>query len=165
MASGFSESGDGLHYAEHISVPMRLFVGAIALGMFLIPVPFVMHATARTPWLHLLLAAACVVAACAMGALFLTIALGRVLTLHFDPAWRQVRRTSRWPLVGRTVHIAFDRFAPPEVVERTSEDGPYHVLRLTVHGERPMHLGGFDRREDAERWRSRIAALFVGHPG
>jgi len=50
-------------------------------------------------------------------------------------------------------------------VERTSEDGPYHVLRLTVRGERPMHLGGFDRREDAERWRSRIAALFVGHPG
>jgi len=63
MASGFSESGDGLHYAEHISVPMRLFVGAIALGMFLIPVPFVMHATARTPWLHLLLAAVCVVVA------------------------------------------------------------------------------------------------------
>ena len=165
MASGFSESGDGLHYAEHISVPMRLFVGAIALGMFLIPVPFVMHATARTPWLHLLLAAASVVAACALGALFLAIALGRVLTLHFDPARRQVRRTSRWPLVGRTVHIAFDRFAPPEVVERTSEDGPYHVLRLTVHGERPMHLGGFDRREDAERWRSCIAALVVGHPG
>ena len=32
MASGFSESGDGLHYAEHISVPMRLFGGAVGLG-------------------------------------------------------------------------------------------------------------------------------------
>ena len=90
--------------------------------------------------------------------LVLAIALGRVLTLHFDPARRQVRRTSRWPLVGRTVHIGFDRFAPPAVVECTSEDGPYHVLRLTVHGERPMHLSGFDRREDAEHWRDRIAA-------
>lgn len=165
MASGFSESSAGLHYAEHISVPMRLFVGLIGLAMFLIPVPFVMHTTTQTPWPHLLLVAVCVVAACAMGALFLTIALGRVLTVHFDPATRQVRRTSRWPLVGRTVHIAFARIAPPEVVKRTSEDGPYHVLRLTVHGERPLHLGGFDRREDAERWRSRIAALLESHPG
>ena len=32
MASGFSKSGDGLHYAEHISVPMRLFGGAVGLG-------------------------------------------------------------------------------------------------------------------------------------
>ncbi|MDR6153117.1 hypothetical protein QF021_001206 [Acidovorax delafieldii] len=32
MASGFYESGDEPHYAEHISVPMRLFVGATGLG-------------------------------------------------------------------------------------------------------------------------------------
>ena len=165
MASGFSESVDGLHYAEHISVPMRFFVGLIGLCMFMIPVPFVTHATAQTPWPHLVLAAACVLAACAMGALFMAIALGRVLTLHFDPARRQVHRTSRWPLVGRTAHIAFDRFAPPEVVERSSEDGPYYVLRLAVPGQRPMHLGGFERRDDAERWCSRIAALFEGQPG
>ena len=125
MASGFSESSDGLHYAEHISVPMRLFVGVIGLCMFLIPVPFVMHASTQTPWSHLLLAAACVLAACAMGALFLVIAFGRVLTLHFVPRQRCVLRTSRWPLGSRNAPVAFDRFAPPEVVERTSEDGPY----------------------------------------
>ncbi|WP_436075310.1 hypothetical protein [Acidovorax delafieldii] len=85
MASGFSESGDGLHYAEHISVPMRIFVGAIALGMFLIPVPFVMHATARTPWLHLLLAAACVVAACAMV---------RLISLHHQRWWNAPQKTA-----------------------------------------------------------------------
>ncbi|MBN9626858.1 hypothetical protein [Acidovorax sp.] len=69
MASGFSESGDGLHYAEHISVPMRL--------------------ERRSP-------------PCAAP----------------DSGWRA-----------------------------------------------PMQLVGFDQREDAERWRRRIAALFEAHPG
>lgn len=163
MASGFSESPDGLRYAEHISAPMRLFVGIIGLCMFLIPVPFVMHASAQTPWPHLLLAAACVLAACAMGVLFLVIALARVLTLQFDAAGRRVLRTSRWPLGSRHAPIGFDRFAPPDILERASEDGPNYVLSLAVHGERPMHLGGFEQREDAERWRRRIAALLEGH--
>jgi len=162
VTSGFSESPDGLRYAEHISVPMRLFVGVIGLSMFLIPVPFVIHASVQTPWPHLLLAAACVLAACALGVLFLVIAFGRVLSLQFDAAGRRVLRTSRWPLGSRNVSIGFDRFAPPDILERASEDGPNYVLRLAVQGERPMHLGGFDRKEDAERWRGRIAALLDG---
>jgi hypothetical protein len=164
--SGFSESPQGLRYDEHISVPMRLFVGVIALGMFLIPMPFAMHASTQTPWLHLLLATACGLAGIAAGLLFLAIALGRVLTLQFDDAQRRVLRTSRWPLGARHAPIAFDRFAPPDVLERASEDGPHYVLRLAVHGERPMHLGGFDHREDAEHWRHRIALLLQpGPPG
>ena len=158
MASGFVEGPEGLRYAEHISVAMRLFAGVLGLGMFLIPVPFVLHASLDTPWWHLLLAAACVLAGSAMGLLFMALALGRVLVLKFDTTRRRVLRTSRWPWGARQTPIDFGRFAPPDVLERASEDGPYYVVRLAVRGERPMHLSGFDRREDAEHWRDRIAA-------
>ena len=40
MAHGFTESHDGHRYQEHISIPLRLFVGFIGLSMFIIPVPF-----------------------------------------------------------------------------------------------------------------------------
>ncbi|KRB37507.1 MULTISPECIES: hypothetical protein [unclassified Acidovorax] len=159
MAHGFSESSNGVRYAEHISVPMRLFVGLLSAAMFLIPVPFVQHASTATPWPHLLLAAACVLAASAMGLLFMAIAMGRVLTLQFDAARRCMVRTSRWPLGARSTSIAFDQIAPPDIQRRESEDGPYYVLRLAVQGERPLQLGGFDRREEAEHWCHRIAAL------
>ena len=75
MASGFVEGPEGLRYAEHISVAMRLFAGVLGLGMFLIPVPFVLHASLDTPWWHLLLAAACVLAGSAMGLLFMALGL------------------------------------------------------------------------------------------
>lgn len=159
MSSGFSESPGGMRYAEHISVPMRLFAGVLGLCMFLIPVPFAVHANAQTPWQHGLLAVVSILAACSLGLLFLTLALGRVLTLEFDGLQRHLLRTSRWPLSRRKAPIAFDRLEPPSILERTSEDGPHYVLRLAVRGERPMHLGGFDRREDAERWRSRMETL------
>ncbi|PJI97827.1 hypothetical protein CLU85_2626 [Acidovorax sp. 69] len=158
MANGFTETVEGLRYAEYISVPMRLFAGVIGLCMFLIPVPFVLHASVHTPWWHLLLAVACVLAATAMGLLFITLALCRVRTLQFDTAQRRVLRTSRWPLGARHTPIDFDRLGLPDVLERASEDGPYYVVRLTVQGERPMHLASFDRRDDAEHWRSRVAA-------
>lgn len=158
MANGFSESAEGLRYAEHISVPLRLFSGVLGFCMFLIPVPFVLHASLQTPWWHLLLAAACVLAATAMGLLCWVLAFGRVLSLQFNTTKRRVLRTSRWPLGARNTPLEFECFAPPDILERASEDGPYYVVRLTARGERPMHLASFDLKDDAEHWRSRIAA-------
>lgn len=158
MAHGFTESPDGLHYAEHITPALRLFVGLIGLAMFAIPVPFVLHAHPGLPGWQLALAAFCVVVPCLIGLLFLSIALGRCLRLHFDPSQQRLWRTSRWPLGQRHAGIDVARLQPSDVLERASEEGPTYVVRLAVRGERPMHLGGFDRREEAQHWCDRIAA-------
>ena len=158
MANGFIETENGLHYEEHISVPLRIFVGVMGVGMFVIPIPFVQHTHWGLPVWQLLLVALCIVAPSLMGLLCLAIALGRCLRLRFDSQRRQMLRTSRWPLAARWAAIDYAKLVSPGILERSSEDGPFYVISLTVHGERPMHLGAFDGREEAERWRQRIAA-------
>ena len=65
--SGFTESADGLRYAEHMPLGQRVFVGVIGVAMFMIPVPFVVHAHWGLPWLQLLLVAVCVLAPSLLG--------------------------------------------------------------------------------------------------
>lgn len=157
MAHGFTESPDGLRYQEHISLPLRLFVGLIGLSMFVIPLPFVLHAHLGLPWWQLLLVALCVVVPCLVGPLFLALALCRCFRVQFDTPRQRLLRTSRWPLGRRRVSLDYTRLEQPDVLECPSEDGPYFVVRLAVRGERPMHLGSFDQQTQAEHWRSRIA--------
>lgn len=158
MAHGFTESRDGLRYEEHISIPLRLFVGVIGLSMFIIPVPFLLHVGWSTPWLHKLLALVCVVVPCLMGGLFLALALCRTRRLQFDTRRRLLLRTSRWPLGRRQVPIDYDQLSALAVEQRESEEGPYYLVRLGVQGARPMQLGAFDTQAEAELWRGRIAA-------
>ena len=158
MTNGFIETEKGLHYEEHISVPQRIFVGVIGMGMFIIPVPFVQHAHWGLPVWQLLLVALCVLAPSLMGLLCLAIALCRCLRLRFDSTRRQMLRTSRWPLAARWSEIDYEKIASIGILERSSEDGPYYVISLVVRGEWPMHLGSFDGREEAQWWRQRIAA-------
>ncbi|WP_028605759.1 hypothetical protein [Ottowia thiooxydans] len=162
MSHGFIDSPEGLRYAEHISTPLRLFAGVIGLAMLLIPVPFLLHAHLGLPWWQLVLVALCVVFPGLVGLLFLTIALGRCLRLHFDTPRRRLTRNSRFPLMTRLAFVAYSQVEPPTLQERSSEDGPYFVIRLGVRGERPMHLGSFERREEGEQWRGRIAGQLQG---
>lgn len=156
--SGFSESADGLLYAEHMSVAMRLFVGFIGVSMFVVPVPFVIHAHAGLPWYHLLLVAVCVVLSSLLGVFLLTVALCRPLHLQFDKRQRQLLLTSRWPLGKRCVPVPYESITGLDLLQRESEDGPYYVVRLALNGKRPFHLGSFDSREDAEHWLARLEA-------
>ncbi|WP_354442292.1 hypothetical protein [Ottowia thiooxydans] len=137
---------------------MRFFVGVIALAMFLIPVPFVLHTHLGLPWWQLGLAALCVVLPCLAGLLFLTIALGRCLRLHFDASGGRLLRTSRLPFKWHPACIAYAELEPPSLQERSSEDGPYFVIRLGVRGRWPMYLGSFDRREEGVHWLDRVTA-------
>ena len=156
--SGFSEISAGLVYAEHMSLGMRLFGGCIGAAMFVIPVPFFMHAHSGLPWYQLLLAAVCVVLPSALGLFFLMLALCRPLRLQFDKPRRQVLVTSRWPLGPRDVPVDYRHITALGLLQRESEDGPYYVVRLALNGKRPMHLGSFGSREDAEQWVARLEA-------
>ena len=159
LHSGYTETAEGhLCYSETSTWGLRLFVGFIGLAMFCIPVPFVIHAHRDMPVLHLLLAAICVVVPVLMGLFLLSAAFSRPLRLCFDTRRRQMLRTSHWPLGRRDVPIGFDKVTLLDVLQRESEDGPYHLVRLGLQGERPMHLGSFDQRADAEYWRSRLQA-------
>ncbi|QMV72402.1 hypothetical protein HS961_05900 [Comamonas piscis] len=155
MTHGFRESEDGLHYAEHISWPMRLFVAVIGLAMFLIPVPFLQHGHWGLPWWQLLLLAVCITLPVLLGTFFLCLAGGRCLRLHFDKRQRCLVRHGRLPLPPRAIPYA--DIEPPSVLERSSEDGPYYVLRLRVQGERAMHLSSFGLQTEAQVWCQRIA--------
>lgn len=157
--SGFTESADGLRYAEHMPLGQRVFVGVIGVAMFMIPVPFVVHAHWGLPWLQLLLVAVCVLAPSLLGVFLLGVAGCRPLCLQFGPGDPPLQYTSRWPLGPRRVPMALlHHVTLPALLQRASEDGPYYVVRLGLCGKRPLHLGSFDQREDAEHWRSRIAA-------
>lgn len=159
LHSGYSETAEsGLRYCESASWGLRLFVGFMGLAMFCIPVPFVIHAHPGMPIQQLLLVAVCVVVPVLVGLLFLAAAISRPRSLRFDPARRQMLRTSHNPLGPRDVTIDFDQVALLDVLQRESEDGPYYLVRLGLKGERPMHLGSFEQRADAEYWRSRIDA-------
>ena len=155
MIHGFCESEDGLHYAEHISWPMRLFVAVIGLAMFLIPLPFLQHGHWGLPWWQLLLLAFCITLPVLLGMFFLCLACGRCLRLHFDQRQRCLVRHGRLPLPARAIRYA--DIEPPSLLERSSEDGPYYVLRLRVRGERAMHLSSFGLQTEAQVWRQRLA--------
>lgn len=157
-ASGFSESADELLYAEHMPVGMRLFVGLIGVSMFVIPVPFVMHAHAGMPWYHLLLAAVCTVLPVLLGIFLLCVALCHPLRLQFDKQRCQFLLTSRWPLAKRCVPVDLEDITGIHLLQRESEDGPYYVIGFAMNGKRPLHLGSFDGRKDAEYWLGRLEA-------
>ena len=155
MTHGFRDSPDGLRYEEHISWPMRLFVAVMGLAMFLIPVPFLQHGHWGLPWWQLLLLAVCITLPVLLGVFFLCLACGRCLRLHFDQRQRCLVRHGRLPLRPRAIPYA--DIEPPTVLERSSEDGPYYVLRLRVQGERAMHLSSFGLQTEAQVWCQRIA--------
>lgn len=150
-----------MRYCESASRALRLFVGFMGLAMFFIPVPFVIHAYPGMPLQHLLLVALCVTVPVLVGLVFLAAAISRPRALRFDRARRQMLHTSRNPLAAREVSIGFDRVVLLDVLAREAEDGTYYLVRLGLKGERPMHLGSFDQREDAEYWRSRIEAALT----
>lgn len=157
--AGFSESAEGLVvYADHLPLGMRLFGGAIGASMFVIPVPFFMHAHSGLPWYQLLLAAACVLLPSLLGLFFLMLSLSRPLRLQFDTPRRSLLVTSRWPLGKRAVPVDYRHITALGLQQRESEDGPYFVVRLALNGKRPWHLGSFGNRADAEHWLGRMEA-------
>lgn len=157
MSNAFIETSEGLRYEERISVPQRLFVGFIGVGMFVIPMPFLLHSHLGLPVWQLLLVALCIVAPSLMGLLCLAIALGRCLHLRFDAQQRIIWLGSRWPFGPRWRFISYTHITSPNVLKRPSEDGPFYVIQLKVSGSRAMQLGSFSSQDEAEQWKSRIA--------
>lgn len=162
MSNPFAESVDGLRYEERITLLQRILVGLVGAGMFVIPVPYVLHSHLGLPAWQLLLVAFCVVAPSLIGLLFIAIALGRSLHLRFDTRQRLIWRGSRWPFAARWKFISYSHVAPPRVLERPSEDGPFYVIELKLDGGRAMHLGSFSSQDEAEQWRNRIAVELDG---
>ncbi|MEF7616676.1 hypothetical protein V4F39_22370 [Aquincola sp. MAHUQ-54] len=161
MAPGYSESPRGLVYTERpMAWPLRGFILLVGLGVFVVPVPFALHAPWRTPELSTLLAVACIVLPCLVGALFVRIALGGPRRIEFDRAGRCLLHTRRGLLGTRQLRIGFDRIDRIEIVRRESMDYPdFFALMLHAAGRRPMEVGAFDDPAQAQHWQRRIEAL------
>ncbi len=160
MVYGLSESPAGLVYAEQpFSWPLRGFILLLGLGMFVIPVPYVLHASWRAPNLMTLLAVACIVLPSLLGGFFLWVGVAGALRVEVDRASRRLRCSTRGPLGTRHWQIGFDRIERIEVVRREASDDPaFYLLVLHAAGHRPLQLGVYDTREDAEAWRQRLLA-------
>ncbi|WP_439814818.1 hypothetical protein [Zavarzinia sp. CC-PAN008] len=161
MTQRIIEDGNRLLCEARSSLGVRLFAAVIGLSMFMIPVPYVIHA----PWgevsLTILLAVACIVAPTAFGLFVLFIAVTGRTWVEIDGNLRQVR--SGWHgLFGTWLSaVPFTAVESVEVVRRTSSEDPdWFQVALRVAGRRrPVSLGVFSSAGEAEPWRRRIAAL------
>ena len=159
MAFAFTENAGVLEYRERRSPLVRAFIALMGLAMFVIPIPFVQHGRWTTPSFETLIPIAGVVLPVLVGAMCLGIALSRVTLLRFDAAHRLMRHTTQGPLGRHQAEIGYERIERIEVAMRETMDSPpYYRVVLTVAGLRPMELGSFAKRSEAEYWQHRIEA-------
>jgi hypothetical protein len=161
----FIETPDGLAYTE-APTPWHLrlcFVGFGALA-FLIPYPFLLHADWSSATASTLGAAVGVVAPPVLGLLFIGLGMARPQQLRFNGRRRELERSGRRPWGSRHETLAFDRVERVDVVRqphREAADDLFEVV-LTLSGRRPIRLGAYDGRDEAEHWAGRVRAA-LGH--
>jgi hypothetical protein len=151
-------AAEGIVYREHMPHWVRVFCGVIGLSMFLIPIPYVMHNDWHTFSFATIVAIAAIIFPVLVGGMIVFVSVSGVRQLVFQNAQRMAVQTMRWPFISKRSEIAADRFRSVEVAMRDSEDGPYPVLKLFIHGSRPLTLVGFETRADAYLWKELIEA-------
>lgn len=162
MKNGFMQTPNGLVYTERTGPAIRLFVAFIGASMFVIPVPFIIHAPWGT-WAPInLLALVFIIAPSLLGAFFLTIAMIGARRITFDTATRTLS-TSTGSVTGTWRRLyRFDQIGPIEIVHHIGGDEPdWYQIALPLEGRRPLKLGIFSTRQQAEAMRERVAGLIV----
>lgn len=158
----FTESPDGLGYAEP-STPwwLRLLVFFFGGLAFLIPYPFLLHADWTSLTGSTLAAAAGVVLPPLLGLLFIGIGMAKPQQVHFDRQRRELVRSGRRPWGSARETLAFDRVERVEVVRQPYREDPQDLFEivLTIRRRRPIKLGAYDRRDEAEHWQRRVQAV------
>ena len=138
-----TQTPEGIVYEEHLSIWVRLFVGVIGLGMFFIPVPYIIHNDWTTFSFITLVAIAAIIAPVIFGYAVMYVALSGVRRMVFQNTPRVARQSMRWPFYTKTSNIAATRFRSVDLHMRDSEDGPYPILRITIDGMRPVVMANF----------------------
>lgn len=162
MASLFQETEDGIVYSEPRGLGVRLLAGLfglMALGIF----GFAISRSLRGPtWGDTAGLLVIALLPLAIGGVFLLAAFHRRQHASLSAS---ARRITGVLLVRRWFGARVDRpFADVRTVgiERTElENGTVYGLRLVMRDGVTYALGIWDRREDAEVWRSRIAGLIA----
>lgn len=159
----FTETPDGIVYRELLSAWARLFMVVIGASMFMIPVPFAMHARWEMPVWTLLLVAACIVTPVAFGLFSIAAAMLPVARLEFDARARRIVHATRGPLGGSRREFRFEDVGQIRIVRKESEDGPWFQIAMPLPLPRPLMLGSFPSLGEAEDWQRRMEAL-IGAP-
>lgn len=142
---------------------LRLFAIFLGLGIStVIPAPFIIHADWGNWSPSLLLALLCIVIPPVIGCLFIVIGLVSATALRIDAATGEVTRTMRGPILRRNERYPLASIAPPELVMRDSEDGPYPILRLRLPQWPLVEMCDFANRAEAEHWQNRITRMLQG---
>jgi hypothetical protein len=160
MKNGFTETPNGLLYAERTGIAIRLFVAFIGASMFMIPVPYIIHAPWGTWSPTNLLALVCIIAPSLLGAVLLTAAMIGARRITFDTAARTLS-TSTGSVIGTWRRLyRFDQIGPVDIVHHIGGDEPdWYQIALPLQGRRPLKLGIFSTRQQAEGMKACIAAL------
>lgn len=159
----FTPTADGLLYEEQRLAPgLRLLAMGFGAALFLVPYPFLLHARWTPLSASTLLAGACVLLPPLLGLYFIRMGLVMPQRLRFDTRQRQIVRSTPG-LFGRRVEtLAFDRAERVEVVRHAGIDDPdVFELVLALRGRRPLKLGVYDSRADAEQWQRRLQELLA----
>lgn len=159
-ATNFTETPGGLLYRERLSPWVRVLALVIGVAMFLIPIPFVQHGHWREPSAGTLVAVAGVVFAVLAGVVFVAIALAGVRRIEFDLRQRRLLCTTIGPLGVRRFEAGFDRIERIELVWHDGLDDPgFYEMAMHLAGRRrPLALGVYDTRDEAETWQRRVLA-------
>lgn len=156
----FAEDAGGISYVAPVPIWLRLLAGFFAIAMLLIPYPFLIYTRWLEPDWTILLSLFAVVFPTFVAGVFGMLALAPARKLRFDAGRRVIIEYLSGPL-GRWRREHDFRSVTDASIEmrHPDDDGPYPVLKLHLTGRRPMEIGAFEARPDAEFWRARILAL------
>ena len=155
----FSDDESGLTYRERLSPWSRLWVAAVGVAMFVIPVVFLQGTAREASAINLLAVGAGVLLPVLAGIAFIAIAAVSVKQLRFDAAHRTVHLTTHGPLGRRQSQIEYWQIESIEVLRREGmDDPPYFLILLKASGRRVMELGNFASAAEAGHWQRRMQA-------
>ncbi|MDP9765165.1 hypothetical protein [Deinococcus enclensis] len=155
----FIESADALVYSER-PTPWRLrlifiFFGGLA---FLIPYPFLLHDNWTSATASTLVATLGVVAPSLLGLLFIGIGMARPRHMTFDQRRRELLYSRRRPWGSAQETLPFHSVERVDVVRQPHRETPEDLFEivLSFQSRRPIKLGAYDSRNEAEHWAQRV---------
>lgn len=162
-----TETESEISYRETpMPISLRLFSFVLGLGLALVtPAPFILHTDWTAPSLTWILACVCIVAPVALGCFFVTVSFASATEFRLDVERRRAVRTITGPIFNRNEIYQFSEIAPPILVMRDSDDGPYPVLRMHLPRRPVVEFVDFVGRAEAETWQTRITTVLADAPG
>jgi len=162
MAALFQEAEDGILYSEPRGLGVRLLAGFFGLMTLGISVFAISHSLRGPTWGDTAGLLVIALLPLAVGGVFLLAAVHRRQHARLSASARRITGVllvRRW--FGTRVDRPFADVRTVEIERTDLEDGPVYALRLVMRDGVTYALGIWDRREDAEVWRSRVAGLIA----